>query len=176
MDRIHGVLACVDMRGVREDVMSPLLDEETEALINGPGQSPDNYPWLPGHRIPDNNTQLAILEDGVVIGAIGFSPSWGITAVGFWLTAGARRRGILTTAWNDLHASHGTLFEAGTWERNAAARAFLALIGFKEVGTADARDGRTVHLMFSAEAEEPEGMGDGIEPEGREENGHEQAA
>ena len=175
MKRKHGVLTYVDLREMREDLMTPLLDAETEALISGPGQKPEDYPWLPGHRIPDDDTQLVIFEDGVAVGLIGFSPSWGFTDVGFWLTASARRRGILTTAWEDLNARYGTLFEAGTWERNGAARAFLASIGFRETGITETGKGRAVHLTYVARDDEHEKT-DGGEPGIREENDHEQAA
>jgi hypothetical protein len=141
----HGTLSYASMRSVACADIDALLDDEAIRQIVGPGAEPCDLPW----RLPPNEDlgpedgvhQHLILEDGRPVGMITFTEEWGSVAVGFWLTAGARGRGVLHGAWGDLAARHGPAFEAGCWRDNAAAARFLTSIGMR-AGEEWCHDGR----------------------------------
>lgn len=131
----HGTLGYAPMRSIATAEIDALLDDEMVRQIVGPGAEESDLPWrwVPEEDLgPDDGVHRhMILEDGRPVGMITFTEEWEDHAVGFWLTASARGRGILQTAWAELGPKYGPTFVAGCWKDNAAAARFLESIGMR---------------------------------------------
>lgn len=91
----------------------------------------------------DNGFQMAIAEDGRIIGVVGYhAVNWAdrSTALGYWLAAAAQGHGTMTRAAGAL-VDHAfgvwglNRVEIGAAPENARSRAVALRLGFREEGT-----------------------------------------